>query len=421
VQINHVSKYLVIFLFARAMLFLAPILLANLVPLEIYGKLEFAHAAGSMLALIASLGVGSLVPLVIIRRIHGVSWMAVLSLLYLVSLTLALFSLFAALLSLDVLSPFVLIPLSATVLLQQSFWSTYNKSIGRSETAVVLDAGFWVALLSGALAIKYFGLPASYIAAPPLLYLLGFALVMKGPLFLGANNPIGWKGVKVLAGKSCPILAATLLTVAVSTAGRLILGLTSATETVADYSVLYRVTALPIICHQIIITGLYSKIFSWKIDDLKKRLPLITLSVVGCIVVFWLAVDSFGWIFGERFQEVFRVYRVEGLILLSQTLLWSSIALNDLLNVRSQIAGTVTRWVGQYFFLLAILFSWLFLASSERATITLSVFIPAYAAIMLGYYLVQCCAMRANGLSMTRLWLLSGFCFALLCVCTLPF
>ena len=70
--------YLASFGIARGGLFLAPILLANLLAPSDYGMLELSQAIGSVGASVFALGTAAAVPLVLVRKIAEVSWRSIL-------------------------------------------------------------------------------------------------------------------------------------------------------------------------------------------------------------------------------------------------------------------------------------------------------------------------------------------------------
>ena len=71
--------YLASFGLARGALFLAPIVLANLLPPTDYGNIELAQAIASVVAPLLALGTSGLIPLVLIQKVDSASWGSVLT------------------------------------------------------------------------------------------------------------------------------------------------------------------------------------------------------------------------------------------------------------------------------------------------------------------------------------------------------
>jgi len=218
------------------------------------------------------------------------------------------------------------------------------------------------------------------------------------------NLSLGW-----------PLMVTSLLTLIATTASRVLLGQTAGVEAVGVYAILFRATALPIVIHQILIIGFFRQLFSWEEPLLRRRSPVIIWGIGISIVLFLLLVGPFGWLLGPRFVEVFSRYPLQGKVLLFQTLLWSAIALNDLLNSRAQIAGRVARWTGPYLTVALLFVSWALLTRQgmDSATVALPLFVPLYATLMFGYYAVQCWAMYRQGSLFVRLWASTYAMFAL--------
>jgi hypothetical protein len=197
-----------------------------------------------------------------------------------------------------------------------------------------------------------------------------------------------------------PLMAVTLLALLATTSGRLGIGLLSTPEITADYAVLFRATALPIVAHQVIMVARFRQIFELPMPELERRLPVVVGLVGAGVVVFWLLSGVAGVLLGPAFVSAFARHRAEGLLILSQCILWSAIALNDLVNTRSQSAGTVARGSALYFALVLPLAWWF---SSSRP-VTLSLFVPVHSAVMAGYFLTQAVVMWHCGIKLVRTW-----------------
>jgi O-antigen/teichoic acid export membrane protein len=392
---------------ARALLFLAPIVLANLLPLDHYGALELAQSYAAIGALLLGCGLPGTVPLIRLRdEIEG-RWDTLLLLMALLAGGCLLIALGTAIGLGSFYSVTVLVPLAIGVLMLQGLWATSLKSDGRSTTAVFVEAGFWAVAVIGAALWAFTGgyLSEATISATLLVYGVGLLIVTLHQFAHTRMGPIAVQDLRRNIALGLPLMLTSVLTVIISSSGRLVLGQTSGVEAVGLYAVLYRSTTLPLVGHQILIIGFFRQIFSWPDDMLRKRASVIVLGVSGMVVLFWLLEPYLGWLLGNRFAETFIIYRTEGLILLVQTILWSAIALNDLINSRLQIAGRVTRITAPVLVVGLGALAAVTWAQDASLGEMLRGFIVGHFALMVGFYAAQCWATWRLGHSFFRLWL----------------
>jgi hypothetical protein len=279
------------------------------------------------------------------------------------------------------------------------------KSRGDGTSAVFLEASYWLIALAGGALYACCGRSMGWI----FVLLLGYALVLLAATlraYLPVRASFDLSDLKDNLSLAAPLLVTSVLSIFVSTAGRTILSVTTSGEVVGLYAVLYRATALPLVAHQILIIWQFRQIFSWEEAQARKFLPLIALAVSVCIVAQWLLIGPLGWMLGKRFDETFAQHEREGGIILAQTILWSAIALNDLLNSRLKIAKPVAMWTGPFLVAsaAALLAYVAALPSGTGPGVALGTFVSGYAALMLGFYLVQCFAMYRSGARYPELW-----------------
>lgn len=412
-RLVKLSAYLICFGLARSSLFIAPIVLANLLAPADYGSLELAQAIGSVGAQVLALGTGALVPLVLVRKLSTVSWRAILWHQLMICTGLAIFAVIA--INLETSTAIWLAALATAVLMLQALWSVVLKSLGRAEGALMLEAGFW-----GGLAIAVWG--ASMLAvsmaaranwAHGVLALYGFALLLwtAWRWRLATPTPAGLLYTPTLRA-GIPLLIASLLALLVTTSGRLALGLASTPETLADYSVLFRATALPVVAHQIVLTAIFRRVFESPMATLQRQLSVIIAGVTLMVILFWVLSDYAASLLGPAFARAFTQYPKEGLLILIQCILWSAIALNDAVNSRSQTAAHVSRASAIYLLISFSLMWWYF----SQKPITLTAFVPAHSLTMVGYFLIQVWAMRRQGINLSSTWVLAFGAFTVLSV-----
>lgn len=400
---------------ARALLFVAPIALANLLPLNRYGQFELAQSLASIGALLLGFGLPATVPLIRIRdEIEG-RWD---TLLMLIAALAGACLVFAGLLTLWLSTLYavpVLVLLVMAVLMMQGLWATFLKSEGRSTSAVFVEAGFWAVAVAGAgmMVLSAGRLPEATIT----LALMAYAAVLMGVTFVQFRRSYAGQfascDLRRNLSLGLPLMFTSVLMAVISSSGRLVLGQTSGVEAVGLYAVLYRSTTLPLVGHQILIIGFFRQLFSWSDEVLRARVSAIVLGVSGLVLIFWLLEPYFGWMLGKRFAEIFSAHRSEGLILLVQTILWSAIALNDLISSRLQIAGRVIHMTAPYLAMgLGALVLWTWNRGQDMAIgDVLQGFIHGHFILMAGFYTVQCWAVWRLGHRFIRLWLT-------VCTCT---
>ncbi|WP_226698674.1 oligosaccharide flippase family protein [Qipengyuania gaetbuli] len=401
---------------ARALLFASPIVLANLLSLEGYGQFELAHSYATIGALLLGFGLPATVPLIRLRDEVAGRWDTLLGLIA----SLAGISLLAAGLAAAGMRSLyetpVLVLLAIAVLILQGFWATLLKTDGRSTSAVFVEAGFWgVAVLgAGLIALTGKWLPDSTITVALLIYAVGLMTVTLAKLVRARTGSFDAKDLRRNFELGMPLMLSSLLTAILSSSGRLILGQSSGVEAVGLYAVLFRSTTIPLVGHQILIVGFFRHIFSWSEESLRQRLTIIVLGVSAMAAAFWLLEPWLGWLLGPRFVEVFAAYRAEGLVLLVQTILWSAIALNDLINSRLQIAGRVTLVTAPYLLIgLGALYLWVWNhAQSVEISDLLHGFILGHFCLMAGFYALQCAVSWWLGHLFIRLWLSVAACTA---------
>lgn len=407
--------YVASFSLARGGLFLAPIVLANLLAPADYGVLELAQAIASMGTTILALGTSAAVPLVLVRKIGSASWGGIL---------LHQFSAAALLLVLALAAwaenaaPVVWVAAACTgVLMLQALWSVTLKSRGRGEASLLLDAGFWGILgMTAALGLA-FGVPlvarGQWVFAALFAYLSALiTFTFWRFIQLPARSALPMYGPTIRTG--FPLMTASLLALLATTSGRLGIGLLSSPEMTSQYAILFRATALPIVAHQIIIVAGFRQIFEMSEPALERRLQVIVALVTACVIGFWLFSDIAGLLLGPAFIKAFAQHRAAGLLILTQSIMWSAIALNDLANTRAQSALLVGRLTALYFAVVLPL-AWWFLSLKP---ISLELFVPVHSVVMGGYFLTQVLAMTMFGIRLWRPWALAGGAFVTLSILT---
>jgi O-antigen/teichoic acid export membrane protein len=396
--------YLASFGVARGSLFVAPILLANLLSPREYGALEFAQAVAAVAAPLLACGTAGVVPLVLVRKVDSASWRAIL--LHQAAAVILLTGVALIAVIAEFQTAVWLAALVTSAIMLQSLWSVALKSQGRGEASLFMDAGFWVILALAVMAPTALSALATgrwnWVVATLSAYVLSLAAWTIWNAFKSSAAGIGLRYMSTLR-TGLPLMFASLLALLATTSGRLGIGLLSTPETVADYAILFRATALPVVIHQVIVLARYRQIFELSATALEKKLPMIVGAVIVSAIAFWLLSDLLSHLLGSAFSSAFARHRTEGLLILSQCVLWSAVALNDLVNARSQTAGPVVK-ATLWYFVLALPLAWWFLAGQP---VTLSLYVPVHSLIMCGYFVTQAVVMWRNGVKLKMTWTLA--------------
>jgi len=406
-------RYVATFIFARGSHFLIPLLLANALPASVYGQLEFAQAVGAFGAIVLGMGLHSTIPLLVINGTDTARWDTLLLYFILISAVLTI-GIFTVLGSFQTPLLYALPMLGVFVLLLQTLWSVTAKSKKSVEISLFLDTGFWICAIAALVIVFGFSIEVSGYLLWFFAILLTYGLCLLGWTwckYSSVRQPVKRMDILQNLKLGVPFMLAGLLALMVTTSGRLLLGILSDAEMLGVYAVLFRATSIPIVGHQIITVAMFRNLYRWPFDILQKRTAVIPVMVIIAAITFWILVDKFGYILGARFAQVFSEHRTEGLLILTQTILWSAIALNDMINIRTQIAVNVIRANIPYV-IAAYTLSGIFLWS--QAELTLAVFVATHSCLMLGYYLVQCNTMHRLGVNIYLVWSLSAGSFCAL-------
>jgi O-antigen/teichoic acid export membrane protein len=411
----RLARYLGAFGLARGGLFIAPLLIANALPAVDYGRLEFAQAAGSLAASVLGLGTAAAVPLALIQQHAQVRWSALL----LHQLHLALWLLLALLgiwLWMGPATAGTMAVLFALSLALQGLWSTRLKSAGRAEASLVMDTGQWLVL-----ALATLGAAAlAVVPADRLPWAFGAMLAYAGALLLftaarwrRAQPPADLRSYRDALHHSVPLMLAGVLALVVTTSGRLGMGLLGGPEMTGAYAALARAAALPVVAHQVVMVARFRALFELPQAALERALRSVVWAVVGAVLVFGLASDPLGHWLGPAFATQFAAHRVAGLTILAQSVLWSAIALNDLVNTRHGAAAASNRWTAACLLLTLPLAA----AGLLHAGVTLERYALVHSGVMLAYYLCQAAGMWRAGVRLPTVWLpavLAFLCLSLL-------
>lgn len=396
---HRIAFYLFSFGFARGVLFLSPILLANLLPSAVYGTLEWSYAAASVVATLLAVGTSASVPLVELKKVTTGSFSGVLVHQLLVAVGLAVLLVCGVLLQLS--DAFVMTTLFTAAIALQVLWSSYLKTHGRGEASLFVDAGTFGLITVVVVAVDYVRSPnvVDWLIWGVACYVFILSSVSIRGLVgrLRDGEVVAYQEVLRLG---FPLMVSSVVTVAATTSGRLMVGYLGGVVLAADYSVLARISALPIIAHQIVMVAKFRNLFTLPDRDMERAVSNIIGLVALAAAIFGLSFNSLGWFFGAAFLRVFDENPLPAYWILGQSILWSGIALHDLVNTRYQTMYKVLPW--SIFCLILSVPAAVVIINIWG--ISLANFVYVHGLLMLLFYLNQIASMRRAGIRLVRAW-----------------
>lgn len=392
-------QYVSSFFLARGLLFASPLLLASSLASADYAQIEWALASATLLSAIVTLGTGGLVPIVVVGTASAGITLRGIYAHHAAVVALALAGLAATWLA---AGPWQL-PLLVATLSLVTLKSTELKSHGHATASLFLDS----AMIAAMAALAYIG--QRFVAGPVLSPWLSPALTML-ILCAGLWRAPVWQTRTALAPEwrrvmraGVPLMVTGALATLITTSGRAGAGMLLDAPDAAAYSVLSRGAALPIVAHQIMVVAAFRRVFLADQAGLQKLLLGVVCGVTAVALLLWWLLPLVAWLLGPAFADASRAQRWPLLLLLAQAVLWSAIALNDLVSVRHERSEAVLRWSLPG----AVLILALAYGAFQAGTPTVSLFATIHSVAMLAFYLLQCLAMHSVGVRLPAPWALA--------------
>lgn len=402
-HLQRLATYLLSFGLGRGALFIAPFLLANFLSSADYGLLETALATATVLASLATLGTASATPLVLLGHNTDASMKGIVTHhLLVVGLALMCLLLGAAL---QFPTTWLITALLTTCLVLQGLASTHLKTLGHGDASVLIDAGL-LGLMALTVCVAYLGkaaAPMTWIWMAALTYsvILVAAYIRILTRSSHAHEPLAW--VKTLQ-LGTPLMLGGLVSLLATTSGRFGIGLMAEPVMTADYAVLARAAALPIVAHQLILIAKFRNLFAQQDNAVARATLHIVLLVGASVIGFMLFSPWLGLLLGPAFTSAFNLHRTACFWIVAQAVLWSAIALNDLVIARHQVMAKVLPY-SVCFLGIALVMGWWYLTST---LLTIERFVYVHSAVMLSFYIAQSLIMRHLGLHLGRTWMTAG-------------
>lgn len=409
-KVRALGLYVLSFGAGRGTLFAAPLLLANAMPIQDYGRVEGAQAIASIAANALAFGTTGIIPLVMVGHTATVSLVTITK--HHLGIVLACLLAMSGMLLWHAPTTWVLAALLTATTAMQAFSSTCLKTEGRSEASVLLDAGLF-ALMALAAVWARFAAPhhaLQWVAGAASVYLLALVIphwrnLSRSPAPVTARH---WMSAMSMGW---PLMMVGIVSLLATTSGRLGMSLMAEPSVVATYAVLSRAAALPIVAHQLILIARFRQVFTLDNSAVERTAYRIVLLVGLSSLALWTLAPTLGFMLGPAFEAARLAHQQSSGLILAQAVLWSAIALNDLITSRHQASRAVLP-TNSVVLGAAILLGWLHLRSNGMS---LDEFVLTHSVVMLCFYVAQAASMRAQGMTFYRLWGSSVAGYLLMC------
>lgn len=410
-RLQRLVAYLLSFGLGRGALFAAPFLLSNFLPSADYGLLETALAAASVLAGLSTLGAASAIPLVLLGHNSDASMKGIVTHHLLVVGLAMMFLLVGS--ALHFSTALLLTALLTGCLGLQGLASTHLKTQGHGDASVLIDAGL-LGLMAMAVSVAHLGnadAPMSWVWGVA----LGYSVILVAAYLWiltrtdHALEPLAWTNTLQLG---IPLMLGGLVSLLATTSGRLGIGLIAGPVLTADYAVLARAASLPIVAHQLILIAKFRNLFAQPKDAVASATLHIVLLVGASVIGFIVASPWLSLLLGPAFVRAFDLHRVACFWIVAQAVLWSAIALNDLVIARNQLMTKVLPFSIVFLGATLLIGFW----SLSISELSIERFVIVHSTVMLSFYLMQSWLMYHLGLQLKKTWIVTTTMFGFLMV-----
>lgn len=331
-------SFFISFIFSKTIVFIAPIILAEVLNKEDYGIIEYALAGlGFVLNGVINLGVPGAYPYYILKekemwikngfKLHPL-WLSIVFILN--QIVFILFELNAEIyLSINV----------AYIISNQIFYSTQYKSHEKPTLAVFLDSGIYLVLLISFILFKtkVVNISIQTINNIIIIYALIY-LFVGGFTFLKSKKEKILKHYKIILRYSSNLMVATFLIFLISASGRILVEWFFTFDEVAVYGYYFRLSAIVVMIHQVVNIAFFKKIYTLNPRTLDFYFSYFFFGIfILSIICFLLApkiLGAFSTFFTNTYEENKELY----FLLSSQMIMWIASALNSSIVDRENLA-----------------------------------------------------------------------------------
>jgi O-antigen/teichoic acid export membrane protein len=392
---------------ARGLQFLAPVLAANLLAVAAYGAVEWGHAAGSLASTILMLGLTALVPFVVLRG-DARGTLAAVQLHATVLGACCLVAAWASAAAFGI-GAGVMAALFTGTLALQGVWTYVLRARGADTASLYLEATPFTLVALAAAGSSWLA-PAHAQAAVAGALALALSILLAASVRDCIRHVRHQDAVLYMQSLSAavPLMLGGLLTMLATTSGRLGIGLMGGSELTGTFAALARIAALPVVAHQLAVVAGFRNLYALPAAELQLLVLRVHGFVTAAVVALVAALPWIAPLLGAAFAAASQAHPVATMLLVAQTVLWSGVALNDLVAARHDVLPRLLPWTaGALCVSLAVAYFAL-----GHVGITVDNFVVCHTGVMAALFVTQCCAMASLGVRFHRYWLACGGSFA---------
>ncbi|MHA7863450.1 oligosaccharide flippase family protein [Flagellimonas marinaquae] len=321
--------FLLTFTICKGLVFITPLLFAEVLGSEDFGVLEYALAGmGFVLNALFNLGVPGAYPYFMLKRketslkngfcLHPV-WLA----------TIFIFQ--TILFYLDIIDQKAYLTLNiAFIISNQLFYSTKLKSHDNPIFAVLIDSGVYLVLFLAYTfsLMQLISLSISTISPIIIGYCLFYCLRSAWDYYRSEKREIFSNYLKIL-GYSKNLLIASFLIFLITSSGRIVTEWVFGFEKVGVYGYYFRLAAVVVMIHQVVNIAFFKKMYTVNPGILDKYFAIFFTAIyLLSLLFFWVSPFVLGD-FSKYFVETYEDNRMIYLMVSCQMVLWIASALNS--------------------------------------------------------------------------------------------
>lgn len=331
--------FLLSFCFAKGMVFLAPILLADILTERDFGVIEYSLAGvGMLLNAIINLGVPGAYPYYILRQkklsIKNAFRLHPLWLLIFFIINLFLY----CILNLFGLELFMAFNVSY-IIANQQFYSAMLKSHENIFKAVFLDAGIYILLIVFVIG-SFTGI------LTPTIYNINASVLIYGCFFgcyalwsyLKANKEHIFTHYKEVLRFSFHLLIGTSFLFLLTVAGRILTKHFFGYEATGIYGYYYRLAAIVVMIYQVISIRFFKDIYTRNPKDLDKYFSLFYVFIFALSIILYVASPFIMVHVSDFFNDTYAANKDVYFVIFCQMTMWIATALNSNIIDREGLA-----------------------------------------------------------------------------------
>lgn len=267
------------FIFSKASVFLAPLLLSNLLTVNEYGIFEYALALAGLIAMPLAAGMhGSVSYFLLHRGRVGFAPLFPIHVLAISALSFVVASV-AALLQVP-LQYCMAIALSG-VLASQFIYAAWAKTNGRPALSSTIESGLYLLLLglAGLMTARLVPAHAEGLLVLVLAYLVFWGAFSLRRALRAQGRPKFFRRYRVALKYGLGLIGASLITLLLVSSGRLLLGQLMSMADVGIYSFFFRMAAPAVLLHQLLSTYLFRSLYTARPEVLDKYIAGVLLLI----------------------------------------------------------------------------------------------------------------------------------------------